>query len=262
VLYGVGMTTDTTQTEEIDTSKLGKIRALLDKAERTAEEFPDEAEALMAKAIELMERYRISEAMIADAAPLQDRGKLVEVSISVGSGPYANARITLANAIAQNNSVVLLQTTGYRGKSIHLNGYETDVALTEMLYTSLLVQATRALDNPETLARKPQGVHGTAFKRAFLIGFADRIATRLREASTVAAGAYQGTGRSVALVLADRSKDAQDFVFNRYGRLRSARPIAPLASYTGAAAGADAADVADISTNRRVTKSDTKALSA
>lgn len=256
------MTTDTTAPEEIDTSKLGKIRALLDKAESTSAEFPDEAEALMAKAMELMERYRISEAMVADAAPLQDRGEIVEVTIAAGSGPYVNARVALAGAVARSHSVVLLIQTTFRGKFLILHGYETDVALTEMLYTSLLVQATRAMDSPETLAQKPRSVHGTAFKRAFLLSFADRIEQRLIEASAVAADAYEGTGRSVALVLADRSKDVSDYVFNRYGKLRSARPSSPASSYAGMKAGMDAADAADLSTNRRVTKSDTKALSA
>lgn len=254
------MTTDTTT--EVDSSKLAKIRALLDKAESTAAEFPDEAEALMTKAIDLMERYRISEAMVADAAPLQDRGKIVEVSIAAGSGPYVNARVALAGAIARNNSVVLLIQTSFRGKTILLNGYETDVAMAEMLYTSLLLQATRSMDSPETLAQKPSGIHGTAFKRAFLLSFADRIEQRLKEASAVVADAYEGGGRSVALVLADRSKDVQDYIFNRYGKLRSARPSSPASSHAGMKAGIDAADAADLSTNRRVSKSDAKALSA
>lgn len=258
----MGMTNDTTTTEEIDTSKLGKIRALLDKAESTSAEFPDEAEALMAKAMDLMERYRISEAMIADAAPLQDRGKIVEVTIAAGSGPYVNARIALAGAVARSHSVVLLIQTTFRGKSIILNGYETDVALSEMLYTSLLVQATRAMDSPEVLAQKPSGIHGTSFKRAFLLSFADRIEQRLKEASAVAAAAYEGEGRSVALVLVDRSKDVQDYIFNRYGKLRQARPSSPASSHAGMKAGMDAADAADLSTNRRVAKNQTKALSA
>lgn len=253
------MTNDTT-TEEIDTSKLSKIRALLDKAEST--DSPEEAEALTAKALEWMEKYRIDEMMVADAAPKQDRGKIVQTAFKVGSGPYVNARIALAGSISRAHSVTLLIQPGYEGKTVLLNGYETDVALTEMLYTSLLVQATRAADSPETLAQKPHNVHGTAFKRAFLLSFADRIEERLREATAVAADAHEGEGRSVALVLVDRSKDVQDFVFKRYGKLRAARPAAPASSYAGSVAGTRAANNADLSTNRRVSGNGTKALSA
>lgn len=253
------MTNDTTA-EEIDNSKLAKIRALLDKAEST--DSPEEAESLTAKALEWMEKYRIDEAMVADAAPLQDRGEIIQARIAAGSGPYVNARIALAGAIARSHSVKLLIETTTKGKTILLNGYETDIALTEMLYTSLLVQATRSMDSPATLALKPSNVHGTSFKRAFLLSFAERIEMRLQESSAMAASAYEGEGRSVALVLADRSRDVDDYVFNRYGRLRSARPAAPASCHAGMRAGVDAANSADLSTNRRVAKNDTKALSA
>lgn len=256
-------TTEPTQTDP-DTSKLSKIRALLDKAESTAATFPEEAEALTAKAIELMERYRIDEAMIADAAPLQDRGKIIEVKFLVGSGPYVNARVQLATEIAYNHSVRLLTSTGYKGKTVFLIGYETDVALTEMLYTSLLVQATSALSSPEVKASKPGYEHGTAFSRSFLLSFAYRIGERLRESGTAAATAHTPTdgSRSVALVLADRMADVNTDVLRRYGRLRSSRPISGASSNEGAVAGAAAASRADLSTNRRVSTSTQKALSA
>jgi hypothetical protein len=257
------MTTDTEPTTETepDFSKLEKIRALLDKAESTA--YPEEAEALTIKAIELMEKYRIDEAMIADARPAQDRGKIIAVRIKVGAGPYVNARIDLANQIAMAQSVKLVIYTGYNGKSIELNGYETDVAMTEMLYTSLLVQATRALASPEVKASKPGYVHGTAFSRSFLISFAHRIGQRLREANkTVAANHDTGDGRSVALVLADRQADVEADVLRRHGKLRSARPAARSSSQEGGWAGRDAADRADLSTNRRVNGNNQRALSA
>lgn len=248
------MTETTDDGLDVDTSKLHKIRALLDKAESTAKVFPAEAEALTQKALELMERYRIDEVMLADSRPPQDRGKIVEVTFSVGSGPYVNARVALANAVAEAHSVQLLQSTNYYGKLVHLNGYETDVALTEMLYTSLLVQATSALASPEVKASKPGYVHGTAFSRAFLLGYARRIAQRLYETNKSAAAATvtEVGARSVALALTDRREAVNEDVFRRYGKLRSARPISGTSSDEGTAAGRSAADRADLSTNRRV----------
>lgn len=268
IVYGVCMTTDTESTTttgtEPDLSKLERIRGLLDKAESS--EFPAEAEALTNKAIEMMERYRIDEAMIADSAPLQDRGKIIEVRINAGSGPYVNARAELANQVAKNHSVKMLQATGYSGKTIYLIGYETDVELTEMLYTSLLVQATRAVADPEVKATKADYEHGTAFTRSFLLAFADRIGARMRESNSEAASAVTAAApigeRSVALVLADRTKDVEDDVLRRYGKLRAARRSTGTSSANGHTAGTAAANRADISTNRRVTTSRTKALSA
>lgn len=247
------MTMTDTPTTEPDVTKLGKIRALLDKAESTSKEFPAEAEALTAKAIELMERYRISEAMIADAAPLQDRGKIIEVDIDAGSGPYASARVMLAHYIGSAHSVKVLMYTKYRGKTIVLVGYQTDVALTEMLYTSLLVQATRSMHSAKALELKPSWEHTTVFRRAFLLSFAKQIGLRLEESGRRARdGAESFSGRSVALVLADRMDDVEEDVFQRYGAIIPSRPIAASASHAGTWAGISAADKADISSDRKV----------
>lgn len=258
MMYTVRMTTDTT-TEEPDLTKLEKIRALLDKAESTAAEFPQEAESLTAKAVELMVRYRIDEAMLQDSKPLQDRGEIVEVTFPIGSGPYVNARLLLAGEIARNHSVKLLQSTGWKGKQVHLIGYETDVALTEMLYTSLFLQATRAMSSKEVKLSKPGYVHGTAFCRSFLIGFAAKIGERLDRANANATDPIwtpndtEVSGRSVAMVLADRKADVEADVFRRYGRIRTARSQGTASSsWAGSHAGAAAADKADLSTNRRV----------
>lgn len=265
VVYASHMSTTT----EPDLSKLEKIRALLDKAESTAAEFPQEAEALTDKAVEMMTRYRIDEAMIADAAPLQDRGKIIETRMLVGSGPYVNARVNLANAIARAHSVKLLTATGWKGKTVYLIGYEIDVALTEMLYTSLLVQATSALSSSDVKALKPGYEHGTAFNRSFLLSFADRIGERLRESTDTAMAAPHGPGvkvgepvRSVALVLADRKADVEADVLRRYGKLRSSRPTTGGSSWVGGEAGRSAASQADLGTNRRVTSNTRKSLSA
>lgn len=276
VVYSVCTTTDTTDTNnkeqtmtnadtDIDISKLEKIRALLDKAESTATEFPAEAESLTAKAIEMMERYRIDEAMIADSAPLQDRGKIIEVRINAGAGPYVNARVSLADQVAQNHSVKLLQSTGYNGKVIYLIGYETDVALTEMLYTSLLVQATRAMGSSEVRATKPGHVHGTAFSRSFLLSFAGVIGKRLREttSATSTATTSPDSSRCVALVLADRYKDVENDVLRRYGKIGpTPRQQTAASSLEGSTAGSRAANRADINMDRRVSGKYRQELSA
>lgn len=261
LMYSSSMPTDTDTTAEIDLSKLEKIRALLDKAESTANEFPAEAEALTAKAIEMMERYRIDKAMIADARPLQDRGKIIEKRILIGAGPYVNARMCLATVIATAHSVNVSVGTTYKGKMLYLVGYESDLELTDMLYTSLLVQATRSMNSAEVKATKPTYEHGTAFCRSFLLSFADIIGRRL-EAATRVASDEQDSGRSVALVLADRKTAVDEDALRRYGKLRAARPITGSSSAAGSVAGFQAGQKADLGTNRRVNGARTKSLVA
>lgn len=251
-----------TDTTEINISKLDKIRALLDKAESTASQFPQEAEALTAKAIELMEVYRIDEAMIADAKPLEDRGKIIESEFSIGSGPYVNARKQLVVEIAASHSVRALESTDFKGKTVYLIGYQTDVELTEMLYTSLLVQATSTMYSPEVKASKPGIVHGRAFNRSFLLAFAHRIGRRLLEAKESAEASVVTDERSVALVLADRKADVDADVFRRYGNIPSVPPITASSSYEGYVAGSEAADRADLGIDRRVSTTKSKALTS
>lgn len=250
-----------TDTTNPDLSKLEKIRALLDKAESTAKEFPAEAEALTAKAIEMMERYRIDEAMIADARPPQDRGTIIERRILAGAGPYVLARTALMTDIAEAHSVRVLTGSSPKGKLMYLVGYETDVELTEMLYTSLLVQATRALNSSEVKAIKPGYVHGTAFGRSFLLGFSGMISRRLKDATRTVSDEHT-EGRSVALVLADRTTAVDEDVLRRYGKLRAAKPMAAASSYAGSLAGAEAGLKADLGANRRVATNNRKSLAA
>lgn len=257
------MSTDTTHTDSPDISKLERIRALLSKAESTAEQYPAEAEALTAKAIELMERYRIDEVMLQDSAPLQDRGKIIETEFLIGSGPYVNARSSLLGAVAENYSVKFLAYQDFNGKTAILVGYESDVAIAEMLYTSLIVQATVALSSPEVEAeRKALRVHGTRFARSFLFGFADRIRQRLSETNRKVVAEAESAGQSVALVLADRMDDVEADVFRRYGKVPTGRRPSTTVDWHSTRVGMDAADRADLSTSGRVANSATKALSA
>ena len=83
---------------EVDQKVLAKVRALLAKAEST--EFPDEAEALSAKAQELMSRYSLHQAVHE-----HDRGR---APAAAGrrlwmDAPYAGAKALLVQAVATAN---------------------------------------------------------------------------------------------------------------------------------------------------------------
>lgn len=221
---------------------LRRIRGLLDQAENTP--FPDEAEAFAAKAAELMARYRIDQAMVAPTT--RDPRQVVEDTIDLGRGQYVRARLDLLWAVADAFDCRLLTSSSASGRMGHLIGHPDDVAQVSMLYTSLLLQATRAADREAT----PRGHNRITFRRGFLMGFAHRVGQRL---AAQMAAAVQDTepeptsqgDRSVAVVLADRRSTADRFVDENYGRLRRLSQAAPVsldASIRGEAAG-DQADL-------------------
>ncbi|WP_162248855.1 DUF2786 domain-containing protein [Aeromicrobium sp. Root472D3] len=154
---------------------LVKIRALLAKAEST--EFAAEAEAFTAKAQDLMTRHSIDEALLADGTgeSFDVRGRRVLID-----QPYALEKATLLHVVAEANRVRAIWNSF--ASSVTLVGVPTDVDQTDMLFTSTLVQATRAMTQAH-LSSAP-------FRRAFLHAFAVRIGERLTASTDEAVASY------------------------------------------------------------------------
>ena len=155
---------------------LGKIRALLAKAEST--EFAEEAEALSARAQELMARYSIDHALLA-----AESGRTEEPGgrrIAVDS-PYEAPKASLLQTVAQANRcrVVWSKELGL----VTVIGFPADLDAVELLFTSLLVQADSAMLRAGT----KQDAHGRSrtrvFRQSFLVSYAIRIGERLSAAS-------------------------------------------------------------------------------
>ena len=206
--------------------KLVRIRKLLAQAEDPAATAA-EAEAFNAKAAELMARHGVDAALLTTGN--HDPGRDVVGDLTVDLlAPYAYEKASLGAAVARGLrcSAVLRKSTshGQTSYALHLFGHATDLVLTEMLLTSLLVQGTGEL----TRRPVPPGEHPAAYRRTWWLGFASAIANRLAEAEAAAAReaepAFAAAGSSAALVLADRAALAEQSASQAYPHLRSARP--------------------------------------
>ncbi|WP_234897794.1 DUF2786 domain-containing protein [Mycolicibacterium vanbaalenii] len=128
--------------DEVDEKMLSRVRALLAKAEAT--EFPDEAEALSAKAQALMVRHSLREA-VAD----HDHGRpSVAAARRVWiDNPYVAAKVALVQAVAEANRC---RTVWHKDLGCVVNvGADSDLDVVDLLTTSLLVQASRAMWSPD-----------------------------------------------------------------------------------------------------------------
>jgi Protein of unknown function (DUF2786) len=116
---------------------LRRIRALLAKAEAT--DHPAEAESFTAKAQDLMTRHAIDEALLAagDAA-ITVVAKRVHLQ-----SPYATTKTSLLNVVAKANRCKVIYFD--RLAIATVVGVPLDIDQVEMLFTSLLIQATRAM---------------------------------------------------------------------------------------------------------------------
>jgi len=224
-----------------DERVLRRIRGLLAKAEST--EFPEEAEALTAKAQELMTRYAVDAALLDTGASPTDGVGTRRVHVA---DPYVRAKMQLLAAVAEANEVRLVW---YSSLGIaNLVGLPADVAAVELLFTSLLLQVAQAM----AAAERAQGRRSASrsFRRSFLLGYAHRIGERLqtaRQRATAQAAAEHGV--DLLPVLRSRREAVEKATAELFPRVRTSRSRASVDA--GAwYAGRQAAERADVGSRR------------
>ncbi|MFB6979219.1 DUF2786 domain-containing protein [Streptomyces scopuliridis] len=151
---------------------LTRIRALLAKAEATG--YPQEAEALTAKAQELMARHSIDEALLADRTHRGDVPGACRIGVDA---PYETAKAILLDAVASANRCRAVWNSAYGFSTVV--GFEPDLEAVELLHTSLLVQGTAAMTRAEAAQRAAGRKRTKTFRQSFLLAYAHRIGERL-----------------------------------------------------------------------------------
>ena len=175
-LPGTWVRTTAAATSEVDERILARVRMLLAKAKSTT--FEAEAETFTAGAAALIVRHRIDEALLAetDQQAARDGAQARRIGID---NPYEQPKVQLLGAVAHANScrAVWSKELGFAT----VIGFPSDLDGVELLFTSLLVQATRTMT--ATGQRSVQGAHrrSRTFRSSFLTSFAMRIGERLRQ---------------------------------------------------------------------------------
>ena len=207
----------------MDADLLDRVRKLLAKAEDEGCA-PAEAEALTAKAAELMARYGIDRALLGALRPETDRPA---DRVFILANPWGDVKRHLLAGLAMALRCQCVQTRSEQGTRLHVFGYSSDLERADILFTSLLVQMARALAQQ---AVPGYGGEARAWRRSWMLGYAAAVVARVRAAEEAAAasagpaGAEGGAhGQSAALVLADRSLVVRRQVATAYPRLRKAR---------------------------------------
>jgi len=207
----------------VDADLLDRVRKLLAKAEDEGCA-PAEAEALTAKAAELMARYGIDRALLGALHPETDRPA---DRVFILANPWGDVKRHLLAGLAMALRCQCVQTRSEQGTRLHVFGYTSDLERADILFTSLLVQMARALAQQ---AVPGYGGEARAWRRSWMLGYAAAVVARVRAAEEAAAssaddagGEGAAHGQSAALVLADRSLVVRRQVATAYPRLRKAR---------------------------------------
>jgi Protein of unknown function (DUF2786) len=182
---------------------LKRIRALLAKAEAT--DHAAEAETFTAKAQDLMTRHAIDEALLTASGDTAITAVAKRLHLQ---SPYATAKTSLLNAVAGANRCKVIYFD--RLAIATIVGVPLDIDQVEMLFTSLLIQATRAMTDAGA-AQRGSFDRSATFRRSFLAAYAVRIGERLTEATSAATKSY---GNELVPLLR-RQEDAVTAEFER-----------------------------------------------
>jgi hypothetical protein len=223
---------------------LERVRKLLAKAGDESVT-PPEAQALTAKAAELMAKYGIDRALLAADQPETDRPADRFVTVE---NPWGRVKAHLLTGLATALRCQCVLLPARDGMRVHIFGYASDLERADLLYTSLLMQMWHGL----VAAPVPEWASSPrAWRRSWLLGFASAVVARVRAAEEAAASQASGgapaAASRTALVLADRSDVIRGHVGQAYPRLRRTR-----ITYSGSGYGAGYAQGqrADIGTAR------------
>ncbi|HVV10049.1 DUF2786 domain-containing protein [Amycolatopsis sp.] len=222
--------------EGVDEKMLARVRSLLAKAESTP--YPEEAEALSAKAQELMSRYSFEQALVDSRVAGSARRFWLD-------DPYVAPKSSLVTAVASANRcrAVSYEKLGF----LAVVGHEVDLDIVELLATSLLVQATEAMLAAGRHVSLSGQSRTRSFRHAFLLSYAVRIGERLAEADK--AGGEQLSDERLLPVLARRTAEVDAL----FGRLFPdvGRRTHSVSNGAGWQAGRAAADQAKLTPERR-----------
>ena len=161
---------------------LGRVRALLARAE--AAELPEEAEELAIQAQELLAARSIGDALIA-AGTSHGRQAASGRRFFLDS-PYELARANLLEVVARAD-----RCRAVWHKSLGLStvlGFPGDLDAVELLFTSLLTQATTAMVQAWSRRDDAGPADTRSFRQSFLAAYVQRIGERLAQTAQAAEG--------------------------------------------------------------------------
>jgi hypothetical protein len=217
-----------------------KVRALLAKAESTS--FEHEADALTAKAQELMARHGIDEA-VAESVGAKKRETPSARRIAVDD-PYANPKSRLLGVIASANNVRAVWDDSHA--LMTLVGFEAELNTVDILFTSLLMQASKSMLAKGRIRDSRGHSRTRSFRQSFFVAFGQRIHERLVMAARLAREtAERDLGRSLLPVLAGRKEAVDDFTARLFPHLTKAK-TSSVTNPDGWLAGRAAAEMADL----------------
>ena len=226
------------------TDILDKVRAMLAKAEGERElgneAYADECTAI---AMRWMAKHGIDEKLAKARAHASHKPTDKVFTVQA---PYASTKNRLLSLVAKalHCQPLLLQTRGATER-VHVFGFESDLEMVEMLYTSLLLQMSGALARHH-IAPYITGRRLMAERRSFMIGFMGGVKPRLDAAYALAEAEADDAGTTgKELVLASRDLAVKTALSTAYPNTRTVSMTYRGGSYNDGHAAGQRANIHD-----------------
>jgi len=200
-----------------------RINALLLKAQTTT---PEEAELLTAKAVQLMQKYGIDQALL-NAARTGAKERIEKVTIQL-NGIYAKAYMDMMYSIANAYGNIRAYYTQWKQSDITFTviGFESDVSQLKVLLASLQLQVVVALNawwDAGIAFNNASPMERFKARREFIKSFGVGAASRIRTARNDAVREAQATTPGAEIVLRDRGTAVDEFMQASVGKLKTVK---------------------------------------
>lgn len=214
------------------------FRSLMAQAMSVGED-TDEGQVFVRRAFIIAKKHSIDVAKLGTG---NDKNTQV-MKTSLFKSQWGHQKAYLYVAIADNmNCYIVTERQRNGDKLYYLFGSQENWKKVETLYSILAEQMLRDMNNAEI----PEWDDPRSFKVSFMYGFANSIASRMREADNEVCA--ESTGN--ALVLASQSQKAKAAGMAHFGKVRSARNTRRASSYSGYTQGKAAGQKADMNGDR------------
>lgn len=219
-----------------------KINALFAKAEST--DSTHEAEALLAKAQELMIKHAIDAELLGERKDSREEVAFEDVELATKGSPGAQALFMLLCATARANSVTPLGTNeGWH--DARLIGYPRDITSAKAMYHAIVLAMFDA--ELKSRANRPRHEHARTWKVSFYNGFVHTMSTKLLQARDDAVSqANAEHGSSAELVLVSKEQRVQTWISENMTLGRATRSASRTRSASGFLSGVTAANTVDL----------------
>lgn len=207
---------------------------------------PEERKAAQAKALSLMSRHQITEAMLREHTPDDE---IVDTLFGEIKGTYGRLMINIIDSIGRHYGVKVYYKQSRKNYEVFLFGFKSDCERVKALSTMLLSEAVSDINGYVGQSRADT----FDYKRSYLVAYGNTVSSRLFESlQDVIEELPEEDQKGVSLVLVSRKKQVNERMKVVHSNMTVAEPLGWTSSTRGFADGRQKGNSVPLNLNAQV----------